>query len=72
MIARQVSRRKPLVVAQVEVGLGAVVGHEHFAVLIGRHRPRINIQVGIALLEGNSEAAALKQAANRCRRNALA
>ena len=29
-----------LVMAEVEIGLGAVVGDEHLAVLVGRHRAR--------------------------------
>ena len=36
-----------LVMAEVEIGLGAVVGHEHLAVLVRRHRARIDIQVGV-------------------------
>ena len=38
-----------LVVTEVEVGLGAVVGDEHLAVLIGAHGPRVDIEVGIEL-----------------------
>ena len=38
-----------LVVAEVEVGLGAVVGDEHLAVLVGAHRPRIDVEVGVEL-----------------------
>src|SRR5439155_7669549 len=34
---------KALVMAQVEVGLSAVVGDENLAVLVGRHRPRIDV-----------------------------
>jgi hypothetical protein len=35
--------------AEVEVGLGAVVGHEDLAVLIGAHRARIDVQIGVEL-----------------------
>ncbi len=35
-----------LVVAEIEVGLRAVVGHEHLAVLVGRHRAGIDVEVG--------------------------
>jgi hypothetical protein len=45
-----------LVVAQVEVGLGAVVGDEHLAVLERRHRARIHVDVRIELDEGDFEA----------------
>jgi len=36
-----------LVVAEVEIGLGPVVGDEHLAVLIRAHRARIDVEVGI-------------------------
>jgi len=35
-----------LVVAQVEVGLGSIVGDEDLAVLEGRHGARIDVEVG--------------------------
>jgi hypothetical protein len=38
-----------LIVAQVQVGFGAVVGHKNLAVLEGRHRARIHVEVGIEL-----------------------
>src|SRR5881394_2676 len=40
-----------LVVAEVEIGLGAVVGHVHFAVLERRHRAGIDVDVRIELLD---------------------
>ncbi len=40
-----------LVVAQVEVGLGAVVGDEHLAVLERTHGARIDVQIGVELLD---------------------
>ena len=55
---------KALVVAQVQVGLGAVVGDKHLAVLERRHGPRINIQIGVELHHVHAQAAALKQAAD--------
>ena len=71
MVLGQVSRCEPLVMAKVEIGFRAIVRDKHFAVLIGRHCPRINVQVGIALLEGNAKAAAFKQAAHRSRCHAF-
>ena len=44
-----------LVMAEVEVGFGSVFGHEDLAVLIGRHRPRVDVQVGIHLERGDRE-----------------
>ena len=49
-VARRGHVREPLVVAQVEVGLGAVVGHVDLAVLIRAHRARIDVDVRIELL----------------------
>ena len=39
-----------LVVAQVEVSLLAVLGHEDLAVLERAHRARVDVQVGVGLL----------------------
>ena len=50
-----------LIMAEVEIGLGAVVGHIDLAVLIGRHRPRIDVQIGIELADSDREAARLKE-----------
>src|SRR5918992_2656703 len=47
---------EPLVVAEVEVRLRAVVGDEHLAVLEGRHRPWIDVQVGIELQHRHAKA----------------
>jgi len=57
--------------AEVKVALGAVLGHEHLAVLVGRHGARVDVDVGVELLQLNIEAAGDKQAADRCRRNPL-
>ena len=62
VVARQMCGGKPFVVPQVQIGLGAIVGDKDFAMLIGRHGAGINVQVGIALLEGNFKSAAFKQA----------
>ena len=61
-----------LVVAQVEVGLGAVLGDEHLAVLVGAHRAGVDVDVGVELLVGDLEAARLEEAPERGRRDALA
>jgi hypothetical protein len=62
---------KAFVVAEVEIGFGAVVGDEDFTVLIGRHGAGINVEVRIALLEGDAKTAAFEQAAHRSRRYAF-
>ena len=61
-----------LVVAEVEVGLGAVVGDEDLAVLVGAHRPRIDVEVGVELPQAHAVAARLQQRAERRRGDAFA
>src|SRR5690606_2413068 len=50
-------RDEALVVAQVQVGLGAVFGDEHLAVLERAHGAGIDVDVGIELEQGDLEAA---------------
>ena len=40
-----------LVVAEVEIGLGAVVGDEDLAVLVRVHRPGVDVDVRVELLD---------------------
>ncbi len=70
--AARVGIGEALVVAQVEVGLGAVLGHEHLAMLVGRHRAGIDVDVGIELLQPHRQPARDQQAPDRGRRDALA
>ena len=49
--------------AEVEVGLGAVVEDVHFAVLVGAHGARVDVQVRVELLDADLEAAAFEQGA---------
>ena len=49
--AVQVCVEEALVVAEVEVGLGAVVEHEDLAVLERVHRARVDVDVRVELLE---------------------
>src|ERR1700704_3910905 len=60
-----------LIVAEVEVGLGAVVGHEHFAVLVRRHRSRIEVEIGSELAKPDFVAPCLQQRAERRRSQTL-
>ncbi len=46
-----------LVVAEVEIGLGAVLGDEYLAVLERAHRSRIDVDVGVELEVGDADAA---------------
>jgi hypothetical protein len=52
-----VVRDEALVVPEVEVGLGAVVGDEHLAVLERAHRARVDVDVRVELDERDPEAA---------------
>ena len=61
-----------LVVAQVQVGLGAVLGDEDLAVLEGAHGAGVDVDVGVELLVGDLQAALLEQAPERGGRDALA
>ena len=63
--------REALVVAEIEIGFGAVVGDEDFAVLERAHGARIDVEVRIELLQRHAQPAALEQAADGGRRNAF-
>ena len=60
-----------LVMAEIEVGLGAVIGHEDLPVLVGAHRAGIDIEIGVELPEAHLEAARLQQRAQRRRAQTL-
>src|ERR1019366_1505344 len=72
VIARKLGVGETFVVAEVKIGFGAVVGDKNFAVLKRRHRPRIDVQVGIELHQVDFEAAAFEQASDGSRRQSLA
>ncbi len=55
-----------LVMAEIEIGLGAVVGDEHLAVLIGAHRSGIDVEIGVELAETDGIPARLQQRAEGC------
>ena len=56
----QVLVDEPLVVAEVEVRLGAVVGDEDLAVLVRAHRPGVDVDVRIELEDGDPKPRALR------------
>jgi hypothetical protein len=55
---------EPLVVAEVEIGLGPVIGHEDLAVLVGRHRAGVDVDVRVELEDRDRDAAGLQEAAD--------
>ncbi len=60
------------VVAEVEVRLRAVVGDVDLAVLVGAHRPRVDIDIWVELLHRDPVAVAFEETANRGRRETFA
>ena len=60
-----------LVVTEVEVGLAAVVGDEHLAVLEGVHRAGVDVDVGVELLHRDPQAPGLQEPPERRRREPL-
>ena len=60
-VAGEVLVHEPLVVAQVQVRLGSVLGDEHLAVLIGTHSPRVHIDIGVELLVPHPDAPLLQK-----------
>ena len=70
-VAGEVLVDEPLVVPEVEVGLPAVVGDEHLAVLERVHRARVDVDVGVELLHRDAQAPRLEQPPERRRRDAL-
>ena len=61
--AVEVDVEEALVVADVQVGLGAVVGDEHLTVLERVHRARVDVQVRVELLHRDPQAPRLEQRA---------
>ena len=53
--------------AEVEVGLGTVIEHVNFAVLVGRHGARIDVKIRVELLHQDLKAALFEQCADGCR-----
>ena len=70
--AARARAHEALVVAQIEVGLRAVVGDVHLAVLKRAHRARVDVDVGIELHQPDLQAARLEDRAEAGRGNALA
>ena len=72
VVARKFGVGKAFVVAEVEIGFGAVVGHKNFAVLKRRHRPRIDVEIRVELHQVDFQSAALQQATDGSRGQSLA
>src|SRR5439155_3959653 len=71
-VLRQVLVDEPLVVPEIEIGLGAVLGDEDLAVLEGAHGAGVDVEVGVELLRLDPQTARLQEASQRRRDDALA
>ncbi|MNI07338.1 hypothetical protein D3C73_603450 [compost metagenome] len=63
--------REPLVVTEIEIRLGTVVGHKDLAVLGRAHRARINVEIRIELLQPNPVTPRLEQCSEGRGRNSF-
>ncbi len=64
VVAGEMGVGEAFVVAEVEVGLGAVVGDEDFAMLEGRHGAGVDVEVGVELHQVDAEAAGFEKSAD--------
>src|SRR5436305_5902156 len=69
---RQRAIDEALVMPEIEVGFGAVIGDEYFAGLERRHRTGTDVEVGIELETGDAQSALDQQSPQRCRGDAFA
>ncbi len=63
VVAAHLGALEALVMPKIKVGLGAVLGDEHLAVLKRAHGARIDVDVGVQLDVGDADAARLE---DRC------
>jgi hypothetical protein len=52
-------------VAEIQIRFRAIVGDVHLTVLVRAHRPRIDVDVGIELLKGDSISVIFEEPADR-------
>ena len=71
-VAGEVLVHEPLIVTQIQIRLGAVVGDKDFSVLIGAHGAGVHIDIGVELLVAHPQAPLLEQTAQGCGADALA
>jgi len=69
---REIGVGETLVVAKIQIALGAIVEDEDLAVLIGTHGARIDIQIGIEFLQDDLQTPRLEQGTQRGRGDPLA
>ena len=64
-IAAKALAEVPLVVAEIEIGLTAVIGDEHLTVLERVHRAGVDVDVGIELLGDDPKTSGLEESCQR-------
>jgi len=63
VIGGHIDPKEAFVVAEIEVDLAAVLEDVHLAVLVGVHRPGVDVEIGVDLDRGHVEAGIRQQAA---------
>ena len=71
VVAGKLGVGKTFVMAEVEIGFGAVFGDEDFSMLKRAHRAGIDVQVWIAFLKGDFETATFEETTDGGSCNAL-
>ena len=64
--ARKLTMNESLVVPEVQIRLGSVIKHIHFAVLVRAHGAGVYVQVGVKLLHCYLQPAMLQQRTDGC------
>ena len=70
--ALQIFVDEALVVSEIEIGFGAVLGNEDLAVLVRVHRAGVDVNIRIELLDRNAHAARFEEPSEGGGRDALA
>ncbi|SIC20343.1 Uncharacterised protein [Mycobacteroides abscessus subsp. abscessus] len=61
----QIDIDKALIVAKIQIRFGAIACNENFTVLVWAHGSRVNVDIGVKLLNGDIQASVFQQAAQR-------
>ena len=69
---RELRAGETLVMAEIQIRFRAVIEHINFAVLIRRHRARINVKIRVKFLQRDLQAAIFEQRAERGRSQTFA
>jgi len=72
VVAGEARVGKALIMPEVEVGFGAIIGDEDLAMLERRHGSGINVEIGVELHEIDAQAASFEQTTNGSGCEALA